>query len=240
VLLDSDKRQASRDPESAKDALTSGALSSVAVRPNMPGMASFRGGSFIVGGTLGAFGVFATYTMLKGPTPLVDGNLALFGMLGVAPLVASAVFLRSALGPMLAERRYGTPEVTITPQNGAHIGEDIDVMVVLRPLRAVDVEKVVVQLIGYDVTRHRDDDDREREQEWECFSREKAVELGPIAARKRKVARVALPVPKVWPSIDGKLRWRVRVKVAYRGASDWDDEWNVGIVNATREGPASD
>jgi hypothetical protein len=183
-------------------------------------------GGLVAGLGFSAMGLWVLSTLLSGPTP-AGALLVVVPAFGVGFLALGIHLVRKALGPSIAEGRFGVPEIACDPERPT-MGGDLVVKVRLRPTRDVEVEQVIVDLLAYDVTM-QEQDDRRVEQESEVHSDPRTVSGARLTAGKRKTFKARFAVPKVWASVEGRLRWRVRVRVEYRGGPAWENELPIRV-----------
>lgn len=159
------------------------------------------------------------------------GNRIVFILLAGGLIVLAGRLFVAAFGGVWSELRLGVPRVELSADPVA-VGDELRVRVKVTPARAVHVERVVVDLRAFDVTTHETDRGSTREQEVEAHSAPKKLRGAAVGTGETKKFSARLPVPAVWSSLDGRLRWRVHVKVAYRGAADWEDDFPIRVTGS--------
>jgi len=130
------------------------------------------------------------------------------------------------IGPWLAAGKFGVPVLTVSPESAA-VGDTLTARVALTPTQDVVVESVTFTLVAFDVTDVREDESsrsRTREQETEAYSLDREVEGAKLTAGKKRTFKTTFRIEKVWPSVGGRLRWAVRVHIAYAGYPDYHGE----------------
>jgi hypothetical protein len=189
-----------------------------------------RSPSTFVGVVLIVFGAIPSYLTLTSPRPVSEQPLAVVLLFMVTPLVTGLALLWRGVGPTLAARRFGVPVMRLSPDH-VGLGETLTARVKVTPPERVVVERVTFTLVAYDVTMVSTDDSpfQKREQASECFSNEREIAGATLAARESKTFKARFRIEKVLPSDGGRLRWAVRVHVAYAGYPDYHGEMAADV-----------